>query len=103
MQRFESRDALLRGLRKIVVGEMHVDELRVAAIAGKRDGVQRRRLRRTRMVGVVGVKRSARDSVLARRDLGLSDFVDVGMAYPHFLVMMLHERAEDLARGRELC
>ena len=52
---------------------------------------------------MIGVKRSARDAVFARRDLRISDLVDFGVAQrPNVLVMLRQERPEDLAGRREL-
>jgi hypothetical protein len=48
-------DAALHRLGKFLVGEMHVDILRVAALVGQPYRVQHRRLRRFNRVGVVGV------------------------------------------------
>ena len=61
MHRLQLFDPALHRLRKLVIGEVHVDVLRVAAASRQRHRIKDRRLRRRRVVRVVAVERLAGD------------------------------------------
>jgi len=62
MHRLQTVDALLRGVRQIVVGVAHVDILRVATTAGQRDSELRRRFRWHGIVRLIGAPLLPRDA-----------------------------------------
>ena len=103
MHRLQGVDAALRRLGKLVVGEVHVDVLRVAAVARQRHGIEDRRLGRGRVIGMVGVEGLARDVALARHGLLVRDEIHLRKAGDVQLLLVVRlQLPPHLHRGEEI-
>ena len=89
--------------RQLVVGEVHVDVLRVAAVARQRHRIEDRRLGRGRVVRMVGVEGLARDHPPRAEKFLVGDVVHLRKAGDVQLLLVVRlELAEHLHRLLEI-
>src|SRR5579871_6452043 len=103
VHRLQPVDPRLHRRVEIVIGLVHVDILGVTAMARQCDRVEHCRLGRRRMIGMVGVKRLARNVTLAGHRLLVRDIVKLRVArHMHLALVVLEQLAKDLGGGDKL-